>query len=136
MSQFRLKCEELEIDKVFLADRLEFAEEQLRLIGESRRAQERLIVSRVQSFLSRPSRENLGQDGTGDADSEASVISLARFEDMQQQLRDKLEEVIVLKSELYDLKKALLRPSGGGGGGGVLVSSESESLLSPKSLLF
>ena len=107
VGEFRLKCEELEIDKVFLADRLEFAEEQLELLRESRNAHEQHLVNRVHSFLSRPSRESLGPDV--DNDSEASVVSLARFEETQRQLCDKLEEVLVLKSELYDLKKALIR---------------------------
>jgi hypothetical protein len=109
VSHFRLKCEELEIDKVFLKDRLEFAEEQLRLMKSSRNAAEQMIVHRVQSFLSRPSKDSIGPDA--DDASEASVVSLVHFEDMQRQLREKLEEVIVLKSELYDLKKALLRPA-------------------------
>jgi flagellar biosynthesis chaperone FliJ len=122
VSQLRLKCEELEIDKVFLADRLEFADEQLRLISESRNAHEQLIVTRVQSFLSRPSHESMGLGVDGDNDSEASVVSIARYEDTQRQLRDKLEEVIVLKSELYDLKKALIRQA---------HSSDSDQTLIP-----
>jgi hypothetical protein len=105
IAQFRLKCEELEIDKMFLADKLEFTADQLRLMSESRLVHEQSIINRVQSFLSRPSKDELAADD----DSEASVISLVRWDETQCQLREKLEELIVLKSELYDLKKAMLK---------------------------